>query len=139
MGALLSCGQVARRCGVSPDTVRHYESLGLVPKASRTAAGYRQYPPEVCRRVRVVREALQLGFTLRELGGVMAVRAAGGAPCREVRRLAQRRLEQVEAEIRSLLCSRRRLATALKEWDRRLGEVPEGRRAHLLDALARED
>ena len=94
MHGLLRCGEVAKRCGVSPDTVRHYERLGLLPRATRTAAGYRQYPDSACRRVRVVRGALRLGFTLRELGEVMVVRDGGGAPCHAVRRLVGNRFRQ---------------------------------------------
>jgi DNA-binding transcriptional MerR regulator len=139
MGAWLRSGDVARRCGVSADTVRHYERLGLIPAAARTPAGYRHYPDSVCRRVRVVRGALRLGFTLRELAGVMAIRARGAAPCHEVRRLARNRLEEVEAEIRALLRLRRRLRAALKDWDTRLEGIEPGQRAHLLEALTPED
>lgn len=139
MQLLLRCGEVARRCGVSPDTIRHYERLGLIPAAARTAAGYRQYPAAACRRVRVVRTALGLGFTLRELAGVMAIRDGGGAPCQKVRRLAESRLAVVEAEIHERLRLRRRLKAVLKDWDSRLSKGPADQRAHLLEALVRED
>lgn len=139
MPALLRCGEVARRCGVSPDTVRHYERLGLIPAAARTAAGYRQYPAAACRRIRVVRSALSLGFTLKELAGVMAIRDGGGSPCRRVRRLAESRLALVETEIHERLRLRRRLKTLLKDWDTRLAESPGDKRVHLLETLVPED
>jgi DNA-binding transcriptional MerR regulator len=139
MQALLRCGEVARRCGVSPDTVRHYERLGLIPAAARTSAGYRQYPVAACRRVRVVRTALGLGFTLRELAGVMAIRDGGGAPCQKVRRLAESRLKQIEMEIHERLQLRRRLKAVMKDWDLRLSGSPRDQRAHLLETLVPED
>lgn len=139
MSDLLTCGEVARRCGVSPDTVRHYERLGLVPPAQRTQAGYRQYPDSTCRRVQVVRAALRVGLTLRQLGAVFTARDRGALPCHEVRRLATVRLGQVEEEIRELLRSRRLIKAVLRDWDVRLAQVRPGQRAHLLEALLVED
>ena len=64
-------GVLAQQTGVSVDTIRHYERLGLLPKAARTNAGYRQYPPSAVERVRLVRHALPFGFSLRELAGFL--------------------------------------------------------------------
>jgi DNA-binding transcriptional MerR regulator len=139
MHGLLRCGEVAERCGVSPDTVRHYERLGLIPRATRTAAGYRQYAESACRRVLVVRGALRLGFTLRELGEVMVLRDGGGAPCLAVRRLLGERFHLVEAELRELVRLRRRLKVVMKDWDARLAQAKPGERVHLLEALVQED
>jgi DNA-binding transcriptional MerR regulator len=83
----------------------------------------------------VVRSALQLGFSLSELARVLVTRDGGGAPCAEVRRLGQRRLQRLEGEIRRLLGVRKRLRGVLGEWDRRLECVRAGERAHLLEAL----
>ena len=80
--------ELARLAGVSPDTLRHYERKGLLPKARRAPNGYREYPPEACARVRLVRRAVAIGFTLDELALVVKVRDQGGAPCGEVRALA---------------------------------------------------
>ena len=83
-------------CGVSTDTLRHYERVGVLAKPLRTRAGYRQYPPEAVLRVRLVRRALSIGFSLAELSRILRTRDRGGAPCREVRELAARKLEQLE-------------------------------------------
>jgi len=58
---MLKSGELARLCGVSTDTLRHYERVGVLPRAARTASGYRQYPPEAQVRVMAVRRALALG------------------------------------------------------------------------------
>ena len=83
----LRAGELARLCGVSTDTLRHYERVGVLARPLRTRAGYRQYPAEALLRVRVVRRALAIGFTLAELSKILRTRDRGGAPCREVREI----------------------------------------------------
>ena len=77
---LLLCGEFARLIGVSPDTIRHYEHLGVLPKAPRSASGYRMYDPTALERVHLARCAMKLGFTLPELAEILNVRDSGGAP-----------------------------------------------------------
>jgi DNA-binding transcriptional MerR regulator len=132
---MMLAGQLARLCGVSTDTLRHYERVGVLPRPRRTAAGYRQYPPEAEARVRLVRRALALGFTLPELARILRVRDGGGAPCREVHALAVSKLEQVERHLAEMVLLRDHLHQLLATWDRRLVATPEGTRANLLEAL----
>ena len=61
---------LARLAGVSPDTLRHYEAKGLLPRAARSKNGYREYPAEALARVGLVRRAVALGFTLDELARI---------------------------------------------------------------------
>jgi len=126
---------LARLAGVSPDTLRHYERKGLLPKAARSANGYREYPAEACARVRMVRRAVALGFTLDELARIVRVRDQGGAPCHEVRALAARKLALIERRLAELQQAHDRLADVLERWDGLLAQTPRGRRAALLDAL----
>ena len=65
----LYSGALARAAAVSPDTIRHYEKIGVLPRASRTQSGYRVYPASALDRVLVVQRALLIGFTLGELAG----------------------------------------------------------------------
>jgi DNA-binding transcriptional MerR regulator len=132
---MMLAGQLARLCGVSTDTLRHYERVGVLPRPRRTAAGYRQYPPEAEARVRLVRRAHALGFTLPELARILRVRDRGGAPCREVHALASSKLEQVERHLAEMVLLRDHLRQLLATWDRRLAATPEGTRANLLEAL----
>jgi DNA-binding transcriptional MerR regulator len=131
----LRSGQLARLTGVSTDTLRVYERRGLLPKARRSPNGYREYPPEAAHRVRLVRRALAIGFTLEELRQILNVRDRGGAPCREVRAIAGRKLELLEARIEELAGARDRLSDIVARWDRVLAETPQGARAALLEAL----
>ena len=127
--------ELARLAGVSPDTLRHYERKGLLPKARRAPNGYREYPPEACARVRLVRRAVAIGFTLDELVRVVKVRDQGGAPCGEVRAMAAGKLAVLEARIAEMEDARERLRDVLARWDALLAATPRGARAALLDAL----
>jgi DNA-binding transcriptional MerR regulator len=131
----LRVGEVASETGVSTATIRHYERLGLLPRAQRTASGYRVYPHGAIGRVRLVRSAVRFGFTLRELVGFLQVRDRGGAPCRDVRRAGQRILEAADRELAALSVARDAIAHALGDWDRRLAKGPEGQPARLLEDL----
>lgn len=134
----LRIGALARQAGLSVDTIRHYERLQLLPVLRRTPGGFRQYPPEAVRRVKVIQQALSIGFSLEELSSLFQERAAGRPPCRTVRRLAQAKLEALEQHIEHLLASRDALRALLMEWDERL-EQARGEPARLLDSLAQLD
>ena len=129
-------GEAARRGGVSVDTLAHYERLGLLPAPARDANGYRRYAATAVDRVRLIQRALDMGFTLDELGRVLKQRDAGRAPCGQVRALAAARLEELEARIDGLHALRDELRSLVAEWDARLTSLPAGQRAGLLDALA---
>jgi len=75
-------GQLAHLTGVSTDTLRHYERLGLLPLPQRSAGNYRDYSPQSQQRVGLIQRALTIGFSLSELKTILAVRDRGGAPCR---------------------------------------------------------
>ncbi|HQR38326.1 MAG TPA: heavy metal-responsive transcriptional regulator [Blastocatellia bacterium] len=131
-----SSGQLARLVGVSPDTLRHYERKGIL-SVPRLANGYRHYPAEALDRLRLVRAALALGFTLDELSDVLGVRARGGAPCGRVRALAAGKLAEAEARLEDLTTLVESLRTLLLEWDRRISTTPPGVAAGLLESLGR--
>ena len=136
--AYLRSGEVARLAGVSPDTLRHYECRKLIAVPRRSAGNYRLYPPDTVDRVRLIRRALAVGFTLPELARILKVREEGGAPCRQARRLLQEKLSQVEQQITGLAAMREHLRNVLKDWDQRLGATQDGKQARLLETLAKE-
>jgi MerR family transcriptional regulator, copper efflux regulator len=135
MAIPLTVGQIAARAGVSADTIRYYERLGVVPKASRTAAGYRQYPESVIARIALVRNAQRFGFSLRQIAGFLRVRERGGKPCHEVRATAQRLLEAVDRQIAELTVARDQMRETLQNWDARLASAPVHEPARLLETL----
>jgi DNA-binding transcriptional MerR regulator len=134
-GAWLRIGEVAAAAGVSADTVRYYERRGLLPTAARTGAGYRQYSPGAIERVRLVRSAVQFGFSLDELSPFLTARDAGGTPCRGVRAAAEAMLDRAERQVAELIDARDYLRRTLRDWDQRLASIPPGTPARLLDTL----
>jgi len=132
----LRSGEIARRAGVSADTLRHYERRGLLGKPRRLANGYRAYPPEALDRVLLIQRALAVGFTLDELEELLRERDRGQPPCRKVRALAEKKLSDVDRQMADLAEFRRDLARTLRDWDARLAKAEGEDPARLLESLA---
>jgi DNA-binding transcriptional MerR regulator len=135
MTADLLVGDVASRTGVSVDTVRHYERKGLLQNVQRDASGYRRYPAEAVDRIRVVRRALRIGFSLDELAQIFRLRAGGTPPCARVYDLATRKMREMDERIAAMTAVRAVLAETLASWGQRLQTTPAGGFAGLLDSL----
>lgn len=127
---------VAATTGVSTDTLRHYERLGLLPGTERTPAGYRRYPPAAIERVRLIQRALVVGFSLKDLASALGQREKGSPPCQKVRRLIGERLDALDARLVELTALRDEMRVIVGDWDARLAVTPNGQRARLLDMLA---
>src|SRR5215468_2944877 len=128
-------GELARLAGISPDTLRHYERMAVLPRPQRSASNYRLYPPNVLDRLQLIRRALAAGFSLPELARIFKIRDQGGAPCRQVKRLLEEKLERIDEQISDLIAMRDHLRATLADWDARLAKTPEGTQARLLEAL----
>ena len=129
-------GELANLTGVSTDTLRHYERLGLLPKPPRTDGGYRDYPGDALARVRLIRRALSVGFSLPELTVILKMRDGGQAPCHRVRTMAESKLQQVKQQIKNLSEMRKQLEGLLRDWNIRLAHTRKGEPARLLEALS---
>jgi MerR family transcriptional regulator, copper efflux regulator len=134
----LPIGELAKRTGLSPDSLRHYERLGLLAPAPRSVGGARRFPAAAERQVRIIQAALRIGFTLAELSQVLTERRRGGAPCRKVYAMARAKLDALERRLCELQQLRDALNIALRNWEARLGKTAPGLPAGLLDALADE-
>jgi DNA-binding transcriptional MerR regulator len=132
----LRSGELARLADVSSDTLRHYERKGLLQRPRRSANGYREYLASDLDRVRLVRGALGIGFTLDELARILGVRDRGGAPCHQVRELASTKLAEVETQLSELAALRDELRGLLKSWDALLVTKSPSAQAGLLESLA---
>lgn len=98
----LTIGQVARQAGVGVETIRFYERQGLLKPPARRASGYRQYGPDAVEILRFTRRAKGLGFTLREIKGLLDLRINAAATRDEVRERAAAKIAEVEAKIADL-------------------------------------
>ena len=106
----LTIGKVAQSAGLAIDTVRYYEREGLLEKPARTVAGYRHYRPEVVARLRFIRQAKELGFSLREIKELLSLRVEAGRSCADVRAHAERKIADVEQRVATLMRMKRALA-----------------------------
>lgn len=98
----LTIGKVARRAGLAIDTVRYYEREGLLEKPGRTSSGYRQYPADAVARLRFIRQAKELGFTLSEIRELLALKVAPGKSCADVRARAEAKIADIEQRVAQL-------------------------------------
>lgn len=133
----LRIGEVAKQAGVNLQTIHYYERRGLVPKPPRTASNYRAYPGDTVPRVRFIKRAQDLGFTLKEIKDLLSLKAAPRARCADVRARAAAKLDDIDARIRTLQAMRQALTKLIDECSgaggRPVNECP------ILEALDAED
>ena len=105
----MSIGQLAREAGIHLETIRFYEREGLIPAPSRLPSGHRTFDQAALRRLRFIKRAQELGFSLSEVRELMALHDQPDRDCADVYEKAQQKLEAVEQKIRDLLRIRRAL------------------------------
>lgn len=129
----MSIGQVAQRAGVGVETIRFYERRGLIDEPPRRASGYRQYAETAVARLRFIRRAKELGFSLREIGDLLDLRASSREQCGDVRRQLREKIDDVERRIADLEHMRR----ALREFATSCEEHAPAEDCPFLEALGR--
>ena len=98
----LTIGQAAAASGVSAKMIRHYESLGMIPRSLRTAGNYRSYSDADVQTLRLVRRARDLGFSMEQIAALVSLWRNRSRASATVRRLALRHIEQLEEKIAHL-------------------------------------
>src|SRR5256712_6903251 len=98
----LRSSELANRGGVNLETVRYYERRGLLPKPPRTLAGYRAFDAGAVRRLRFIKQAQALGFSLKEIKALLALRLDPRASCADVRRRAEAKIADIDEKLRAL-------------------------------------
>jgi MerR family mercuric resistance operon transcriptional regulator len=130
---MMTISQVARRAGCGVETIRFYERQGLIEQPPKPAAGFRRYPSAIVDRVRFIRQAQGLGFSLREIDELLSLRADPKADCADVRSRASAKLEEVGRKIAEL----ERIREALAELIEACPGQGAARTCSILEALAR--
>lgn len=113
MASEFTIGALAKAVGVNIETIRYYERRKLLAAPLRKPSGYRVYGEESLRRLRFIRNAQSLGFTLREIAELLTLRVSSSARSEAIRGRAQAKLDQVEAKMRDLRALARALRTLM--------------------------
>ena len=124
----LTRGQLAKRVGINLETVRFYEKEGLLPPASRTASGYRQFAEGTVTRLEFVKRAKALGFSLSEIREILDLQDGGAHSCAEMRDRLRNKLRAVLAKKTELEKLEAHLRSALRKCNRQLKQ-PDSRRS----------
>jgi DNA-binding transcriptional MerR regulator len=119
----LKIGEVSKESGIGIDALRFYERSGLLGKPVRSESNYRLYDEGVLERLAFIKKAQTLGFSLDEIGRIIADAQSGASPCEDVREIVRRRLGELDERMREMKRYRKELAETLSEWDK-VGRAP---------------
>lgn len=131
----LTIGHLAKQAAVNLETVRYYERRGLLPKPPRSASGYRLFPSDTARRLRFIRRAQELGFSLKEIRELLSLRVSRTTTSRDIRARAEAKIADIDSKIKSLASMKR---TLHKLTNVCAGCVPVAE-CPILESLDRED
>jgi len=106
----LTIGKLAKKAEVNVETVRYYERRGLIPKPPRPRSGYRQYSQDIVARIRFIKRAKEMGFSLKEISELLSLRVDPNTTCGDVKRRAEIKIADIEGKIRSLQSIKRALS-----------------------------
>ena len=98
----LTIGRIASRAGIGVETVRFYERQALIDAPPRSAAGYRQYPENTIQRLRFIRRAKELGFSLKEIKELLVLHGDPNSTCSDIRQRAEKKLDDIHGRIHDL-------------------------------------
>ncbi|MBP8795035.1 MAG: Cu(I)-responsive transcriptional regulator [Brachymonas sp.] len=105
----MNIGQAAKASGITAKMIRHYESVGLLPPATRSDTGYRQYGEREVHVLRFIRRARDLGFSIKDISGLLSLWHDRQRPSRQVKALAQAHMQQLQRKIDELQSMRQTL------------------------------
>lgn len=128
-------GELAHRSNTGVETIRYYERTGLIDAPPRRASGYRAYPPDTVVRLRFIRRAKSLGFSLKDIKQLLELRVVPGATCADIRQRGVAKIADVRSKLRLLRQMERSLVRLVKACDR---DAPTSE-CPILDALTRDD
>lgn len=131
----LTIGRLAKAAGVGIPTVRFYERRGLLPRPQRRASGYRNFEPDAIQRIRFIRHAQDLGFSLKEVEDLLDLRMDPKRSCADVRQQAMKKIADIDAKVAGLARMRKVLDRLIETCP---GDAPTTD-CPILEALAEDD
>ncbi|MDT8376755.1 MAG: MerR family transcriptional regulator [Mariprofundaceae bacterium] len=131
--------ELAKHCGVTPETVRYYVRVGLLHPRHHPGNNYKLFEADDARKLRFIKQAKLLGYTLSEISQILHHSRYGDSPCPLVRDFIQRRIEANRSKLMNLAALQKRMEAALKEWENKPDGLPDGNSiCHLIESFAEE-
>ena len=122
----MKVNQLAQKLGITGDTIRYYTRIGYVHPVRNKTNGYKEYSEQDERRMRFILNARQLGFTVEDIGQIIDEAEKGKTPCPMVRRLIDQRLHETEQRFTETMALRKRMQTAVLDWQSKPDKAPTG-------------
>jgi len=136
---MLTVSQLATRCDVTPETVRYYARMGLLHPRRHPDNGYKLFEFSDIQKLRFIRRAKLLGYTLAEIEQILYHSMRGDSPCPMVRDFIQRRIEINRAKIKELTALQKRMEAALEKWGDKPDGLPDGHSiCHLIESFTED-
>ena len=133
---MLTVNELAVQANAPAHVVRYYTRIGLISPASQQENGYRLFALQDAARLRFIRMAKNLGFTLNEIRQIIEHAELGGSPCEDVRRIIQNHIEENRVKIDEMLKLQTRMESALQKWEKMPDGVPDGTSiCHLIESV----
>ncbi|MBI2843908.1 MAG: MerR family DNA-binding protein [Armatimonadetes bacterium] len=131
----MTIGQVAIQAGVGVETIRFYERRGLIEEPPRRDSGYREYPQEAVTRLRFIKHAQRLGFTLAEISELLSLRVDPNTSCADIKGLAEAKIADIEGRIQAL----EKMKSVLLDLNAQCGGRGSTSECPILEALETEE
>ncbi len=133
---LLRIGEVAKLTKVAVSAIRYYEEIGLVSPAAKSESKYRYYLPSDISLIKFIKKSQSLGFNLDEIREILEERSKGKSPCPKVRKIAEKKIQELEQKIRELEKLERAIHSYITECTGELDSMPEDQRiCHMIDKV----
>lgn len=138
-GVMLTVNELAIQSGAPAHVVRYYVRVGLIQPTAKRDNGYRLFDPQDASRLRFIRMAKNLGFTLKEIKQITQQAAHGESPCPDVRKIIRHHIRENRARIEDMMKLQIRMEQALEKWESMPDGVPDGHSVcHLIEAIETE-
>lgn len=133
---MMTATVLARQSDVSLYTVRHYTRIGLLKPSRNTQNNYKLYQPSDAVRVRFIKAARNLGFSLSEIADILGEAKHGKSPCPMVREIIVRRIQENERKIKEMQKLQRKMESSMKDWSKMKNSIPNGDSVcHLIESV----
>jgi len=130
--------ELAKKSGVGPHVIRYYARIGLLHPTYHSRNGYKLFVDSDVARVRFVRQAESLGYTLKEIAQIFEESLRGKSPCPRVREIIKRRIKENRDKLDALVQLQTRMEQALAQWSKMSDGVPDGNTVcHLIESVAK--